>query len=215
MSLDELKGILAIGGGAVAVLLVFMLAMRLTPAWTQAVAGPGKPVRGSTIALLVAAVLVGAVLALFTGSPLGPLLLFQAGQAFVNIANAAVPRRRPLLALGVGVQAAAALGFAYLIYRHNALDVLKFVVPPVLLAGLCLWLLLRPPAGPAWLKVGLPAALDILVVAVLATLNHQWTMTALWLGLASGPLAVAWLRASAPAAARPDNNPPPAMEPTA
>ena len=30
-----------------------------------------------------------------------------------------------------------------------------------------------------------------------------------------GLLAVAWLRASAPAAARTDNNPPPAMEPTA
>ncbi len=60
------------------------------------------------------------------------------------------------------------------------------------------------------------AILTVLVaVATMATLNHQWTMTALWLALASGPLTVAWLRAKPPAAAGSPDNPPPAMEPTA
>ena len=77
----------------------------------------------------------------------------------------------------------------------------------------CLGLLLRPPERPAWLKVGLPALLAVGIVSVLATLNHQWPMTALWRGLASGPLAVAWLRAKSPAPT--GTTPPPAMEPTA
>jgi hypothetical protein len=213
MNLEDLKGVVAIGGGAAGVLLVVMLLLRLTPAWTKAVAGSGKPLSRTTVALLAAALLIGGVLALWTNSFIGPLLLFQAGQAFTTAANTARARGRLLMAIGIAIQAAAALSAAFILYRHNGADLFKFVLPPALLAAVCLGLLLRPPERPAWLKVGLPALLAVGVVSVLATLNHQWPMTALWLGLASGPLAVAWLRAKSPAPT--DTTLPPAMEPTA
>lgn len=212
----EWLDIALIGGVPAAAILIVMLAFKLTKGRPA-----GKVTFGPVSGLALAAVILvfcAGITKVFWSAPFTfPYGVLFAGQMIQVVADRmrSAALGRVLSAIGLVLQGAIVIVFAYLFFSVDSIERFGAIAAPVVLAIACLAVLLTRPSAPAWRTVGFPAAFAaVLAVVVTVASGANWLMTLLWLGAASGPVAVAWLRASA-ADPHLNDTTPQAMEPTA